>query len=160
MLLAVYKVGSQLFLNKPHDKDVLYVYETDQEMIEQLKSYKPAEGLDIHFTTPQRETRTFIGMYSLHYAQHEAGEHIKAVEEHNIFTDDVKGRYKELVLKTIPRLHLNNKLWYHIYIAMCLYKKGKYYKFTKAEKGTFQKIHDEGVDEELKNKLINYFNNL
>ena len=160
MLLAVYKVGSQLFLSKPHDKDLLYIYETDQEVIEQLKNYKPAESLDIHFSTPQRETRAFIGMYGLHYAQHEAGEHIKEVEEHNMFDENVKRAYKELVLKTIPRLRLNNKLWYHIYIAKCLYEKGKYYKFTKAEKCTFQKIHDEGVDEELKNNLINYFNNL
>lgn len=153
MLRAVYKTGSSLILPNPKDIDYICYYDTNEERIKALAKNRNIEANN-HFRVFGSEPKIFLGCYIYPYMEKVQGEDID-FKSFNLFDSETKSKYIELLRKYASCLPNENKKWYHIYIAVSIYENGKN-KLTKKQIATAQKIHDKGVDEEMKQYLFDY----
>ena len=152
MLRAVYKCGSQLFLSKPHDIDVLMVYDTRKECREAIKM-NADRSVDKHYMCMENLDVVFLGCYARPFLELIEGQEIEKLKNFSIF--DHEEEYKSLLRGFAHSLSKEHKYWYHIYIAVRMFDKGKM-SLTKKEKETAQKIHDKGINEELYAYIIDF----
>lgn len=157
MLRAVYKSGSACILPKSNDIDYLYYYDTNDERIEALIK-NTIRDKDIHFKLLKNAKRVFLGCYIYPFMEHIEGEEID-FSDFSIFNEDIKAQYIPLLKHYTEILDRESKLWYHIFIAVKMYQKGGI-KLTKTELKTAQKIHDEGVNCDVYNSIIDYLREL
>lgn len=156
MLKAVYKVGSALFFDTNKDVDYAYFYDTREEKLEALKKHRRKEGIDVHFHYKQ-EPVIFLGCYSNPYMELIEGEEIEALKNFNLL--DYKDEYIALVKTYVDRLPRESKQWYHIYFGISILDRGKT-KITKEQIKIAKKIHDNGIDDDLYNYIIDYLNKM
>jgi len=151
MRVAIYQSGSSCILPKSHDIDLIYYYDNNDERMSDFRTNHNKE-YDIHFDMVDRAKRVRLGCYIYPFMKHIEGEDLH-FEDFSIF--DVKDEYIELLKKHISFLPKQDKKWYHIYIAVRMFDKGKM-TLTKKEKEIAQKIHDEGINEEIYQYIIDY----
>lgn len=151
MLRAIYKVGSAVILPKHNDEDYCYYYDTNKERLEAVISNREHDK-DIHFTLVNNATKVCLYSYAYPFCKLIEGEDL-GLKDFSIF--DVKDKYIKLLKKCVKIFPRESKLWYHIYIAVKMFKKGKM-SLTKKEIETAQKIHDRGVNCEEYNYIIDY----
>lgn len=152
MLRAIYKTGSSLILPKPKDIDTVYYYDNNLERLEALKRYKHKKE-DIHFRIFNNEPYVFLGCYIYHFMELIEGEENLKFKDFSIFNND---EYLKCLKKYYDFLPDKNKKWYHIIIAMYLYKNNEY-KLTKQQIEVAQFVHDNGITPELKQEIKEYF---
>ena len=155
MLRAIYKTGSSLILPNPRDIDFIYYYDTISERLEALQNYKHDNG-DVHFRLVCEATFVYLGCYINHYMQLIDGEPIPELENFSIFDEKIKPKYVECLKKHYNFLPNEIKKWYHIVIAYFLYKRGEY-ELNEEELNIAQSVHDNGITEQLKTEIGEYF---
>jgi len=152
MLRAKYKSGSSLILPKSNDIDYIYYYDTESERREAVLN-NTEHDIDIHFTTLEKAKKVFLGCYIYPFMEHIEGDEIDFAS-FDMFDETIKTQYIAL-LKRYINLNHADKEWYHIYIAVKMYDKGKI-NLTKTELNTAQKIHDNGIDGTNYQYIIDY----
>ena len=155
MLRAIYKCGSQVILPNHKDEDFVKIFDNVEEMRADMEKRDDWEK-DWHYSTIEREEKMWIHSYTKHFMELVEGEELDCIKKYKFL--DHKDEYKkkiQIFLATFPH---TQKQWYHIYIATKFFEKGKM-SLTKAEKETAQKIHDEGISEELYQYIIDYWQN-
>ena len=157
MLKAIYKCGSSLLLPKPKDIDYLLIYDTKEEAsAEAMKKNRVRDGINRHYNYVENVLKVRLYCYTNPILELIEGEEIEGLKTFSIFDKQVKEQYIALLKNYVSWLPHESKLWYHIYIAVKMYDKGKM-SLTKTEKNTAQKIHDEGIDEDNYQYIIDYF---
>ena len=149
MLRAIYKVGSSLLLPKPKDSDYAYVFDTKEECREALRKNHNHE-VDNHYEAIN-ELKTTIYAWQYPLRELVSGEEIEYLKNYSIL--EHKQEYKEIAMKKIPLLEDKSKIWYHIFIVCKMFEKDST-TLTKEEIKKAQKIHDKGVDKDIKNYCL------
>ena len=157
MLRAIYSTGSSCILPESNDIDLVYYYDTKEERREALIKNKVRDN-DIHFRLLSQAKRVFLGCYIYPFSKHIEGEEID-YSDFSIFDENIKAQYIPILKDYAERLDRADKRWYHIFIAVKMYQKGGI-KLTKTELKTAQKIHDEGVNCDIYNSIIDYLREL
>ena len=156
MIRAIYKCGSSLILPKPKDQD--YVYYVDTAFERKMMLIKNHDhSVDNHYKLFENAKKVFLGCYIYPFMEKVEGEDIDFAS-FNMFEEETKAKYIALLKKYASWLPKENKWWYHIYIAVKMYDKGKI-NLTKTELNTAQKIHDNGIDDANYQYIIDYLNN-
>lgn len=152
MLKAKYRTGSSLILDKPNDQDFVYFYETKEEKREALIKYRHEENIDVHFDYI-RPLKVFLGCYIYPFMELVEGEEIEEIKNFNFL--EHKDEYIALVRKYIEWLPRESKRWYHIYLGISFLDKGSM-ELTEEQRENAQSIHDNGINCELYNYIIDY----
>ena len=155
MLRAIYKSGSACILPNNNDIDYIYYYDTNDERREALIKNKVRDK-DIHFECLKNAKNVFLCCYLYPFMEHIEGEEID-FSDFSIFNEDIKAQYIPLLKRYAERLDRESKLWYHIFIAVKMYQKGGI-KLSKNVLETAQKIHDNGIDNENYQHIIDFLN--
>lgn len=142
MLKAIYKTGSSLLLDKTNDKDLVYFYETKEEKREALIKYKHDANADVHFDYV-RPLKVFLGCYIYHFMVKVKGTNLH-LDKFDIFNEQTKAEYIELLKNYASWLPKESKKWYHILVACYMYKNGSY-DLTEAQLEAVQRTHDKGI---------------
>ena len=141
MLRAIYYCGSVVILKNPRDVDIVYIYDTVEEIREALK-HKPHDSeFNLHYelATP----KVFLGCYAYHYMKRIEGE-VMELEQFSIF--DHKDEYVLLLKQYADWLDHTDKKWYHILTACYIYKNNSY-DLTETQLKAIQSTHDNGITE-------------
>lgn len=142
MLRAVYYCGSSVFLPNPNDIDIVYIYDTVEEIREALRKRKHrSTDFNVHYELAV--PKVFLGCYAYHYMKRIDGETMP-LENFSIF--DHKAEYVELLKRFASWLPKENKKWYHILTACYIYKNGNY-DLTDTQLKAIQSTHDNGITE-------------
>lgn len=154
MLLAKYECGSScLGLKNSRDKDILLIYETEEEC-RWNKINNCDHSVDYHYSYPANQLRIRLGSYANHFIKLIEGEEIKEIKEFN-FLEHVE-EWKEIANKFVCFLDKQSKKWYQVLAGYYFIKNGKM-KLTKTQLEKVQETHDYGISCELYEKLIEYF---
>ena len=153
MLKAVYKCGSSTILENAHDVDYVYIYETREERMEAFKKYRRKEGIDPHWDSLDVLPRIFAGCPLYPYLKLVEGEEVEAIKNFNLL--DHKEEYISLVRKHLEFLPREHKGWYKLYIGISMLDRGTM-ELSKEQIENAQKIHDDGLNCELYNYIIDY----
>ena len=156
MLVAKYKSGSQLFISNGNDEDYVYYYQTEQDKIWAMTHNKD-HSVDKHYMSLENATKVRLYCYNYPFMKLVEGKEIKELKEFSIF--DHKEEYMKVLKYYAQSLPRENKKWYHIYIAITMFEKGKM-SLTKKEKGIAQEIHDKGVNCDQYNHIIDYLDQI
>jgi len=151
MLKAIYKTGSQLVFEHSNDKDYVHFYETNEERLNALKKHKYDKEADVHFAVAS--PRIFIGCYIYPFMELVQGEEIEELKNFNLI--DHKDEYIVLVRKYMKWLTRENKKWYHIYLGISMLDRGVM-ELTDEQRKNAQSIHDNGINDELYDYIIDY----
>lgn len=155
MLRAIYKGGSSVILPNPNDIDYFYYYDSEEERKEALiKNHD--HSVDNHYKLYDKRAKVFLGCYNYPNMEYISGEHINEFETFDIFEESIKTQYLEVIKRKIAYMSKNNKQWYHLVILYYMYSENRK-KLTKAQLKIAQKTHDEGVSDEMYNKIVDYF---
>ena len=152
MLKAKYITGSSLILNKSNDQDFVYFYETKEEKREALIKHRRKENIDVHFDYV-RPLKVFLGCYIYHFMELVEGEEIEDIKNFNFL--EHKDEYIALVRKYIEWLPRESKRWYHIYLGISMLDRGTM-ELTDEQRENAQSIHDNGINDELYDYIIDY----
>ena len=123
MLRAIYKCGSACILPTPKDEDYIYYYDTNEERLEALKK-NHNHSVDNHYRIWGSEPKVFLGCHIYPFMEKVEGDDID-FQAFNIFDENTKKQYFDVIKKYIEFLPKENKKWYHIVIAYYMYKKGE-----------------------------------
>lgn len=151
MLKAIYTTGSSLILNESNDKDTVRYYETKEECIEAVETYKHDHETDVHFDYV-RPLKTFLGCYIYHFMELVEGEDLH-LNDFDIFEENNKKDYVACLNRFAKWLPQDHKWWYHILTACYMYKNGSY-DLTEAQLKAVQRTHDKGITESKYNFCI------
>jgi len=144
MIKSVYKGGSSVILNAHKDIDYFYYCETNDERKELLVKNKD-RTVDNHYVLWEKRLKIFLVCYSYPFMEHVKGEEIKEFKTFNIC--DHKKEYKEIAEKQMLCMGKDSKKWYHLYIACCMFERGKN-EISDDERNVAQSIHDNGINDE------------
>lgn len=153
MLKAKYKTGSSCILSNSNDVDYIYYYDTKEERLEALKKNRD-HSVNNHYRVWGSEPKVFLGCYIYPFMEHIEGEEID-FNGFSIFNEDVKTQYISLLKRYAERLNKADKNWYHIFIAVKMYEKGGI-KLSKKVLETAQNIHDNGIDNDNYQHIIDF----
>ena len=147
---AKYKTGSSLFF-EGNDIDYVIFCDSKEERKELISHYHRTKEACLHFRLADKPTPIILGCYSFPYCELIEGEEIPALKEFNIL--EHKEEYKRTAMRYINYLKDTDKQWYHIYIACKMFERNKI-TLTKEMITVAKKIHDNGVDEKIKNYCL------
>ena len=153
MLKAVYKGGSSVILPNPNDTDYFYFYDNEQERNEAFKKNKD-RSCDNHYKLLSDNPKVFFGCYAYPRMVLIRGEEIESFKKFSILKH--KKEYSKVALNYISFLKNQSKTWYHIVVAYFMFKNGKE-SLTEEQINIVQKVHDCGIDQELKDKITEEF---
>ena len=153
MLRAIYYCGSSVILPNPRDVDIVYMYDTIEELHEAKRNKKKRDtDFNIHYelTTP----RVFLGCYAYPYMRRIEGEDLHL---ENFSLLDHKDEYIAKIKEYVKFLqqHREDKKWYHVYLGISILDRGTM-ELSQEQRENAQKIHDEGINCELYNYIIDY----
>jgi len=157
MLKARYLTGSSLLLTNTRDIDEVWFYESKEECDEARRTRQLNEEINVHYDYVGH-ARVFLGCYSYHYMKLIEGDNLH-LDEFDIFEEETKKQYIELLKKYTTWLPRDNKKWYHILTAVYIYKYGKY-DLTDAQLTAIQRTHDKGITDSKYNFCIETLNEL
>lgn len=140
MIKAIYKTGSNLYLDNGRDTDLVYYYETKEECIEAIKAFKGKAESDIHFDYV-RPVKVGLWCYLYRFMELVEGEDLH-LADFSIF--DHKEEYINCLKKFVGWLPKDNKWWYHILTACYMFENNSY-ELTKAQLKDIQRTHDKGI---------------
>lgn len=151
MLRAIYKTGSQLVFKHSNDKDYVRFYDTREERLLALIKHKRNDEADVHFALAV--PKIFIGCYIYPFMELVQGEEIEEFKNFSLI--DHKDEYIELVRNYVQWLPRENKKWYHIYLGISMLDRGTM-ELTDEQRENAQSIHDNGINDELYDYIIDY----
>lgn len=156
MLKSVYRGGSSVILDRPNDIDYFYYFD-DVEEKRQAFAINHDKKHDNHFRVWKDECLIFLGCYAYPFMELVEGEEIKSFKKFNIC--EHKSEYKKLALNMINIIKDTNKKWYHILTA-CYMFTNENNTLTDEQREIIQKVHDEGITEELKQYCVDTLNTI
>ena len=152
-LRAIYKTGSQCVLPQPNDFDYVKIYDTKEEARQALINNRD-HSVCWHFESLDRLPHIFVGCYIYTFMELVWGDEIKEIKDFKLSKH--KKEYTELFKKYRERLPRESKIWYHFVIAYFLLKNRKL-KLTNEQIEIAQHTHDNGINCEMYQLLIEYF---
>lgn len=151
MLKAIYKTGSSLLLKNNRDVDFVHFYETKKECIKEAMHTRFSKEHNIHYDVV-RPLEPFLYCYLWHFMEHVEGEDLH-LEKFNMFEQNNKVKYIELLKNYAKGFKPSDKKWYHVLAVCYMYTNGKY-ELTKEQLAKVQEIHDNGSNEEMCESIL------
>ena len=145
MLKAIYKTGSSLLLKNNRDVDYVHFYETKKEQNANIPKTPRDKEHNTHCDYV-RPLKPFIYCYLWHFMELIEGEDLH-LKDFNMFEEQNKKEYYQLLKVYVRGLKPNSKKWYHVLIICFLYQNGKY-ELTEEQLTKVQNAHDNGISED------------
>ena len=152
-MIAVYQCGSSVILKNYRDIDYIYYFETPEQAKESKAIGIHGEGINAHYCSIDKIKKCFLGIYAYPFMKKISGLDVDL--SYSIFKN--REEYIECLKKHLEILkkYPKSKHWYHLLCAYYLYQNNKY-EFTEDQLEHIQQVHDNGIDENTRNLIIDY----
>lgn len=155
MLRSVYICGSSVILSHYNDVDMIYYYDTKEEVMDAL-IHNHDHSVNKHFALFDDRFKVFLGCYAYPFMKKVDGEDIDFAS-FSIF--EHKAELKAICELTMEFLRLKDKSWYHILALSYMFENGEMV-LNEEQLAKVQEVHDNGIDKNTKKYCVDIISNL